>query len=243
VWTVLERIAEDSIDIFGSPTHAFERRRRGQMMGMAILLCIALPIFHWIAQQGLANIGVSNADISLARALKLRPDLVTSDVAHTRHVLALLELISFGISIPFVLAMGSLVAWGAALSFGGRVSLRTAFMVVTLASFPLLASELVTALQALVLPPASFALSPYAASLSIARFLDATSVSPPYLMLLGQVDLIRLWQIVLMALGLRVAAGMSTKSAIAATCCGAIFTVAVVAGYSSLVTGGTGSGN
>jgi hypothetical protein len=89
-----------------------------------------------------------------------------------------------------------------------RIDFAQAAVIATLAGVPRILGWLSLPVQAVLLD-GSKARSLADLSLSPARFLDPMSVAPAVLTLLGNLDIFRIWQIVLVAIGVSVVARVS----------------------------------
>ena len=93
-----------------------------------------------------------------------------------------------------------------------NISFKQAAVVATLAGVPRLLGLIVMPVQALLSDGAT-AKSLYDLSAGPGRFLDATKMSPALMSLIGQLDVFRLWQLVLVAIGVAVVSRASMSTA------------------------------
>jgi hypothetical protein len=119
------------------------------------------------------------------------------------------------IFLPIGVLLGGFLLWLASKIVDARIAFAAAMMIVTYSQVPRIIDLVITALQGLFLPPESIT-SRYSVTLGPGRFMDPDS-NPVLLAVLGNLDLITLWTLVLMAIGLSVVARVTIrKGAIAA---------------------------
>ena len=203
---------EDLVDIFYAPRQVFERRRDGKF-GLALVIVLVLaavllyltkpllqPVYDAILEMGMSQARASNPQIT--------DDMVGKMRGFSDKVL--LPGIIFNLWIAVLLT--GLALWLVGKLFESKQTLGQAMMVSTYANVPrLILGTLVSALLALLLPAESLD-SPFAASLSPARFVDHVA-HPVLAASLMRFELFTLWATVLLAIGLAVTGRVPARQA------------------------------
>ena len=193
---------EDFIDIFYAPTQVFERRRDGRF-GLALLvLTIVLTLLFWLSQTYLEPMYSAEFNRQMAAAMRDNPQMTQEMVESARGVQRFTAM--FGVVIfPVVALLTGFVLWLVGKLFDSTQTVGQALMVGTYAQFPRVIDWIVRNVQGAILSPETIE-PKYGSSLSLARFLDAGSVSPVMYEIAGRLDLFTIWVTILLAIGLHV---------------------------------------
>lgn len=205
---------EDFIDIFYAPSDVFERRRDGRF-GLALLvLTIVLTLLFWLSQTYLEPMYTAEFNRQMAKAMQENPALTQETVEQMRGFQRFSAM--FGVILfPVVALLTGFVLWLVGKLFDSTQTVGQALMVGTYAQFPRVIDLIVKNVQGAILSPE--AIEPkYGSSLSLARFLDADSVSPLAYEIAGRVDLFTIWVTVLLAIGLHITGRVPKARAYAA---------------------------
>lgn len=196
---------EDLIEVFYAPGKVFDRTRDAKV-GMYLLVTSVIVAVILFATKGLM-MPYFDAQFDLTAkmsAAKGQPLPEGARGAATWSIMAMSIL--FAAVGPFVngffLTLGSKI-------IGVPLTFARASVIAVLAGMPRIISWLSVSVQGLMLSDPSTVRSLSDASIGPARFVDPETTSPAVLALLGGLDLFRIWQIVLMGIGISVVARVS----------------------------------
>lgn len=196
---------EDLIEVLYAPSTVFERTRmRGAMKYILVTVVVAAVIMF-----GTRNLLTpwydAQADVSLKIAAAQGKPVPEQAAASMRSFSSWGIVIGLPVTMlvgPFLNAMFLLI--GAKL-MKARATFGQFATIATLAGVPRLLGVVAMPVQALLLDGEK-ARSLADLSLGPARFIDPTSLPPAVLTLLSNLDLFRIWQLVLVAIGVAVVA-------------------------------------
>lgn len=203
---------EDLIEVMFAPTKVFDRSRASTAFKYALVLAVMAAaitfgtknlVQPWYDAQGdlaLAAAAAKGQPIPEAAASTIRASTAWGIVAGA----PLLMLIGPYFNALFIMIGAKLMR--------ANISFKQAAVVATLAGVPRLLGLIVMPVQALLSDGAT-AKSLYDLSAGPGRFLDATKMSPALMSLIGQLDVFRLWQLVLVAIGVAVVSRASMSTA------------------------------
>lgn len=206
-------LLDDILEIFVSPSKVFERRRNGGY-GKLLLVLFVLTAIIVVATMSLVD-PFLDAQIRLgmqqaaARGAAL-PEAATGAGAIQAQKWAISGAQVF--LLPVFIWIGALFAMLGGKVAGAPVSYKQGALIMTLASFPRLLQPILMAIQSFFIEPTSIrAMSD--ASLGPARFMDATTMSPMVTGLMANLDLIAIWSLVLVGIGIKVVGRGNSASA------------------------------
>jgi hypothetical protein len=200
---------EDFIDILHQPSQVFERRREGQF-GLALLILVVLSaVLYFALRNGIGPVMDVEISRQMAEAAKSNPQLTEEQLAGSRGMMEKFAMFGAIIFLPIGVLIGGFLLWLASKIVDARIAFAAAMMIVTYSQVPRIIDLVLTALQGLFLPPESIT-SRYSVTLGPGRFMDPDS-NPVLLTVLGNLDLITLWTLALMAIGLSVVARVTVK--------------------------------
>lgn len=209
---------EDFVDIFYSPRRVFERRQNGRWGVVFFALTTLLVLLSFEVHVTTAGV----RDTEFQRAVATLPQSGTripeGELRAARSKIETIGTILVALTIPVKLAISGLVIWGVAALFGARWSFGNAMTVSIYASFPLAVQGLSIAMQAMVLDSAHLT-SHYAFDVGIARLLDPVTTPLPLLAAVEHLNIFVLWEVLLVALGVRIIAPLSWRAASATAAC------------------------
>jgi hypothetical protein len=205
---------EDFIDIFYAPSQVFERRRDGRFGLALVVVTVVLSLLLWLSMTYLAPLYDAEFNRQMANAMRDNPQLTQEQVEQMRGFQRFGAM--FGIvAFPIVAMLTGLVLWLVGKLFDSQQTLGQGLMVGTYAQFPRIIDWIVRNAQGAILGPESVE-PKYGVSLSLARFLDQSSVSPILYELAARLDLFTIWVTVLLAIGLHVTGAVPKGRAYAA---------------------------
>ncbi|MDQ6719025.1 MAG: YIP1 family protein [Gemmatimonadota bacterium] len=211
-------IWEDFVDIFTSPSAVFARRENGGFWMPLIIVTLAISIL-FIATKGLMQ-PVFDADFArgAAAAMRKNPQLTEEQIATMRSVQEKILYFAPLIFVPIGIFITAAALWLIGKLFDAAETYRTAVVVTAYAFIPRILEVVVSAVQAMLMDPASLN-GRYAVSLGVGRFINPDTSSPFLIALLGRVDVFTIWITVLLAIGLSVTGRIPrARAAMAAAC-------------------------
>lgn len=200
---------EDFIDILHQPSQVFDRRRDGQF-GLALLILVVISgLLYFALQNGIAPVMDAEISRQMAEAARSNPQLTEEQLAGSRGMMEKFAMFGAIIFLPIGVLIGGLLLWLASKIVDARIAFAAAMMIVTYSQVPRIIDLVLTALQGLFLAPESIT-SRYSVTLGPGRFMDPDS-NPVLLAVLGSLDIITIWTLVLVAIGLSVVARVTLK--------------------------------
>ena len=205
---------EDFIDIFYAPSDVFERRRDGRFWLALLVLTIVLTLLFWLSQTYLEPMYTAEFDRQMETAMRQNPQLTQEAVDQMRGFQRFGAM--FGVIVfPIIALLTGLLLWLVGKLFDSTQTVGQALMVGTYAQFPRIVDWVVRNAQGAILSPE--AVEPkYGVTLSLARFLDADSVSPVMYEVAARLDVFTIWVTILLAIGLHVTGNVPKARAFAA---------------------------
>jgi hypothetical protein len=193
---------EDFIDIFYAPSSVFERRATsGFLLPMVVVTLLAGALF---LMNGNVMSQIMDAEFTRAMARQPQGQSLTPDqIAKMRSVSETIGKIAVFVFVPVGMFFVGLALWLSGKIVDAGETLGQAVMVAAYSSVPRLLEAVLTAVQGLLLDPASIR-GRWSVSIGPARFLDPDTTSPVLLTLVGRFDVFVLWATVLLAIGLAV---------------------------------------
>lgn len=197
---------EDLIEVLYAPAKVFDRTRYAGV-GKYLLATTAIILVIVVATRGLMQPFMdAQFDLSVKlQAAKGTPMPEQAIEAGRKFasitlivISALTMLIGPLLNALFLMLSGKI--FGASLPFG------RAAVIAALAGVPRIFSWIAIAVQGLLLPEGTMPRSMADASLGPARFVDPETTSPAIVALLSNIDIFRIWQIVLLGIGVSVVA-------------------------------------
>jgi len=204
---------EDLIDIFFSPAGVFRRWQSRSAWPPMLFVAIAIGVIAALTFNTIEPV----FDLEIAR--QTAQQAKASGRTPTAEELALGQKIGvavakYGISIATLISMfivGS-VAYGVGLLFKSKQTYQAALVVAGWAYMPRLLGVLANAIQGLVMDVSQMK-SVQSLSLGPARFFDPEATNPLLFQVLGRLDLMIVWETVLLAVGLYVTGKVSKSNA------------------------------
>ena len=150
-------------------------------------------------------------DRSITQAAKANPQMTPEQVEQGREIGRKFAPVGFILTPPILVLVLGAVVWMGAMTTGGRVSYAQGATIATFALFPKLVETISGAAQSLLMDEGNIT-SRFSVSLGAGRFIDPSNAV--LLALLGRVDLFTLWVTVLIGVGLKAMAKVSTGQAV-----------------------------
>ena len=226
---------EDLVDVFYAPRQVFERRRDGKF-GVAFLIVLVLAaVLLYLTKPLLQPVYDAILEMSIAQARASNPQITDEMVGTMRSFSDKLLLPGLIFNLGLAVLLSGVALWLVGKLFESKQTLGQAMMVSTYANVPrLVLGTVVSAVLALLLPAESLD-SPFAASLSPARFVDHLD-HPVLAAALMRFELFTIWATVLLAIGLHVTGRVTARQA--GTAAFIVWVLASLATVASALRGG-----
>jgi hypothetical protein len=205
---------EDLLELFYAPTAVFERRRETPAFGLALIVFTLLLVGLSFAFRGMME-PVFDVEFKrgMVQAMKQNPKLTPEMMDQGKEMAKKFMFVGvafYGLLAPIILGI---LLWLVGKFLDSKAAIGQAIMITTYAMFPRVLETIINAVQMLVLPEDGIN-SRFRLTLGIGRFLDADTVSPMLLALVGRLDLFTLWVTFIIAVGIRVTGRISTSRAV-----------------------------
>jgi hypothetical protein len=200
---------EDFIDIFYAPSSVFARREHASpwppiLVVSALFILISFATF---------NVVSPTIEAEIRRGMSANPQM-TEDMMNTMVKWAMTTARWGALFTPILIFVTGLWYWLVGKPFQNHPrTVTTAVMIVAYSYIIKCVGGILGGVQALLMDPTKLT-SPYALSISAARFVDRDAMSPTMYALLTKFDLFSIWYVVLLAIGLRVTGRVSRNAAI-----------------------------
>lgn len=207
---------EDFIDIFYAPSAVFARRAESGFFIPMLVVTLITGIIFIVNSGVLAPIMDAETARAVAAMQRKGVTLTQEQLDSMRSMQEKLSKVAVFIFLPVGIFFSGLLLWVFGKFVDARQTLGQALMVSSYAFVPKIVEGVVTAVQGLIMDPASLN-GRYRISLGLGRFLDPDTASPMLLALVGRLDVFTIWVTVLLAIGLAVTGRIPrSRAAIAA---------------------------
>lgn len=193
---------EDLIDIFYKPSAVFQRRQGKSPWPPLLFVTIVIGVIVFATFNTMEPIFDAEFTRATAKAVQQNPQAAQA-MDKMRGVSMTMAKFVVGPMTLFSMFIVGVVAWILGKLFGSAQKFEDAISVSAWAYMPRVLGSILGAVQALLMDPAKLT-SAQAVTLSPARFLSPETANPLVFQLLGRLDVMVLWQTVLLAIGLRV---------------------------------------
>lgn len=201
---------EDFIDIFYAPSTVFERRRNANPWPMIIIITALILLLSVLTFSSLLPVIEPMTRKAIAKAAASNPQ-ITQDMMDSQVRVGMKIAPWFPLLTPIFMLVGGLVVWLIGKVFGSKASYTQSLLIVAYTGITFVVGYVITGAQALLMDMNALT-SPVQLSTGPARFVTLASASPWLLGLLLTLDIISVWRLALLAIGLRVV-GRTSKNA------------------------------
>lgn len=204
---------DDYLDVFIAPSKLFERRRDGKFGQALVLLVILVAILFFATKSAMAPIMDAEMAKGMAGAMKANPNMTPEQMEGAKKIGAMFAPIAVIVIVliaPFILGLAIFLVTKLV---GGRLRYVQTVTIATFAMFPRLVESVVGAVQALLMDESSLT-SRLSVSLGLGRLLDPATTNAFMLALAGRVDVFTIWVTILIAIGVKVMAGITNGQAV-----------------------------
>ena len=193
-------LLDDFMDIFYAPSAVFARRaNKGFWVPLIIVTLLLGGVF--VANRDLFE---PIMEAEFARGMSAQGNNLTPEQIATASKFATkFAMVGAFVGPPIAMLFMGFVLWIVGKFFDAKQTLSAAMTVGVFAYVPRIVEGVVARVQGLFVDPDSLD-SRFSLSLGVGRFLDADTMSPALLGLLGRIDLFTIWVTVLLVIGLAV---------------------------------------
>jgi len=203
---------EDVIEIFVHPVDVFRRRADTSFWPPLLFVAITIGVITFATFNVLTPIFEAEFARNTAKQVAQNPQAAAQINAMKDTMLNVSKF-----TIPIFLIIGTmvlgLVTWLVSKMFDAKTTAGQGLLVASWAYMPRVLGTIAVSAQALFMDPAKLN-SQLAVSLSPARFLDVETANPILYQMLGRLDLMILWETVLLAIGIYVTGKITKNQAI-----------------------------
>jgi hypothetical protein len=201
----------DLAEIYYAPAEVFERRRNGGFWLPLIVLFIGTVVLFYATRNLMQPVFDAEWVRGAAKMREQNPQLTPEQLEQAKSMSQSFAVVGLFFAMFLGPLLAGLVLWVVCKLAGVKATVTTAMTVMVFSLFPILIEQVVNAIQAAFVSEDGIT-SRYSLSLGPARFLEGAEMST--LALVGHVDVFTIWTAVLIAIGVRVAAGATRNQAI-----------------------------
>lgn len=197
-------VFEDFTDIFYAPGSVFARRQTSGFGVTLLIVSLIAAVFAFSNRGVMSQIFDAEYDRRIAEMIAKNPQMppqAQEQMASMKPMQLKIQTASAYIATPIWIFMVAFALWLVALITKTRVTYGQAVLVTTLAFIPRQLASLAMTLQVL-LTDTSAVTSPYALTLSPARFMDRDTANAKVYALMGSLDAFRIWAAALQGIGI-----------------------------------------
>ncbi|HEX6966249.1 MAG TPA: Yip1 family protein, partial [Gemmatimonadaceae bacterium] len=178
---------EDFVDIFVSPAQVFARREKAGFVLPLVVLTLVLVALSFGTKSLLQPAIDAEFARQTAAAMKANPRITAAQMESFRKMGETFAVVGVLIFTPIRVMLAGIVLWAVGKFFESKQTVGAAMVVATYAFFPLIAQQVVSALMAAVMDPASIT-GAASVTLSLAHFLNPDTTSKMLFALAMRVD-------------------------------------------------------
>ncbi len=208
-------VFDDFVDIITSPAKVFERRQDGRFGTHLLLLTLICVVLFFVFKNAMEPIMDAEFSRGAAKMMEKNPNLTEEQLASMQKMGGTFAGIGFAFVFPISVLLVGLALWLMGKVFGATQTAKQSMFIATISQVPTVIGMILGAVQAMLLPVDKLT-SQYSIGFSAARFMDPDTTNAGLLGLIGRVDLIGIWIIILMGIGLSVTGKIDRPKAWAA---------------------------
>jgi hypothetical protein len=203
---------EDLIEIFVHPADVYRRRAKDSFWPPLLFAVIAIGVITFATFNVLSPIFDAEFTRNTAKAAAANPQ-AAAQIEKMRGTMTAVSKFIAPVFIGIGIIVLGLITWLVSKIFDAKTTAGQGLMVAAWSYMPRVLGTILGSAQALFMDPAKLN-SALSISLSPARFLDVDTANPLVYQLLGRLDLMILWQTVLLAIGVMVTGQITRSKAI-----------------------------
>ncbi len=196
-------VFDDFVDIITSPAKVFQRRQDGKFGMHLLILTLLCVVLFFVFKNAMEPIFDAEFSRNAAKMMEKNPKMTAEQLEMGRKMGGTFAGIGFAIIFPISVMLVGVALWAIGKAFGAVQSMKQSMFIATISQVPSVIGMLLGAAQAMLLP-ADKLTSQYSITFSAARFMDPDATNAGVLGLIGRIDLIGIWIIILMGIGLSV---------------------------------------
>jgi hypothetical protein len=205
---------EDFIDIFYAPSTVFERRRNANPWPMILIITVVITAITVLTFNSLSPVYESEFRAVAAKQMATNPQ-ITQDAIDKGIRFQMIARQWGGVFFPIGMLIIALPVWALGRIVGAKeLTYTRSLVVVAWGSIFGALSLLIMGVQGLVLDVSALT-SMDQLSLSAARFVDKAATAPFVYGTLKSLDVLQIWGLIVMAIGVKVTGRSSKNGAIA----------------------------
>jgi hypothetical protein len=201
---------EDFIDIFYAPSAVFERRRNANPWPVILIVTALLVLISVLTFNSLVGVIEPMMRRGMEKAMASNPQF-TQDMMENQLRISLKVAPWFWVATPIIMLVAALALWLIGKLFSSKATYTQSLVIVAYACITFVVGSLITGVQALVMDMSKFT-NPIQLSTGPARFMDPATASPWVMGLMLTLDLMSIWRIALVSIGIYVI-GKTSKNA------------------------------
>ncbi len=196
-------VFDDFVDIITSPSRVFERRQDGKFGTHLLLLTFICVVLFFVFKNAMEPIFDAEFSRNAAKMMEKNPNMTSEQLEMGRKMGGTFAGVGFAFIFPISVMLVGVALWAIGKAFGAVQTAKQSIFIATISQVPTVIGMILGAIQAMLLP-ADKLNSQYSIGLSAARFMDPDTTNAGVLGLIGRIDLIGIWIIILMGIGLSV---------------------------------------
>ncbi|HVB00351.1 MAG TPA: YIP1 family protein, partial [Acidimicrobiales bacterium] len=194
---------EDFLDIFYAPSKVFARRANGNFWIPLILVTVLIAALAYANRNIMQPVLDAELAKSAAAVMKANPQITQAMLDKSRPASIAFAQYGAVVLIPIIILVMGFVTWLGAKFVDAKLSWNAALVIVSYATVPKVAQQIVLSVQGLLMDPSKLT-SRFSIEVGPARFMDPASINPLLGAILDRFDLFALWGLVLIAIGVAV---------------------------------------
>lgn len=201
-------VFEDFVDIFYAPGSVYERRQKAGFGLTLLIVSLVAAVFAFSNRGVMSQIFDAEYDRRIAKMIADNPQIPAQQqqaMASMKPMQMKIQAATTYVATPIWIFVVAFALWLVAMIVKARVTYAQAVLITTLAFVPRQLGSLAMTLQVLLLDTSTVT-SPYALTLSPARFMDRDTANAKVYALLGSLDAFRIWTAALEGIGIAVMA-------------------------------------
>lgn len=196
-------VFDDFVDIVMSPSKVFERRQDGKFGTHLLILTVLCVVLFFVFKNAMEPIFDAEFSRNAAKMMEKNPNMTSEQLEIGRKMGGTFAGVGFAVIFPIGVMLVGVALWAIGKAFGAALTAKQSIFIATISQVPTVIGMILGAIQAMLLP-ADKLTSQYSIGFSAARFMDPDATNAGVLGLIGRIDLIGIWIIILMGIGLSV---------------------------------------
>jgi hypothetical protein len=205
---------EDLIDVFITPADVFRRRQNASPWPIFFFVVVAVTVIAYFTFPAIQPALDGEFSRNLPKMQAQNPNLTPEMAQKIQNGIDTWARYSAGLAGGANILINALLVWLVSKFFSASEGFGAAMLISGYAYLPRVLGSVISGAMALVMDPTKLT-SMSMLTLSPARFLDPDTTSPFTMALLSRLDVMILWETVLLAIGIRIIGKVSRGNAVA----------------------------